>query len=416
MKFYLAGQTTFGNRGCEALTRTVIQTVAEQIPGASFLVPSTRPDLDAPQWPEMAAHHARFVAAHSAPFAVKWWNRIARRVPITRSWWEPRFDLSGEVARDVAASDVVLMIGGDIISLDYGPGSLFSWSGLMDAAARLGKPTMLFAASVTPLSDPVFEQFIARHLQRYAFISVRETESLAYLQGLGIHKARLVTDPAFRLLPQAVDLPSAFAGAGDGVLGFNLSPIIEQSWLRSRGGGDLVAEAAAFLQRVLTDSGLGVVLVPHVDPLDGEPSNSDSAFLRRLQAALPADEGARVSLLPANLNAAQLKHVIGACRFFMAGRTHATIAAWSQTVPTVSFAYSTKAYGLNKDLFGSLDPVLRTPDIDRNSLWSAFEYLRGNEQSLRDLMCQRMPAWRERAGLSAALLASGLRDSGRQVA
>src|SRR5687768_6147027 len=40
MKFYLAGQTNFGNRGCEALTRTVISTLSEEFEKTSFLVPA----------------------------------------------------------------------------------------------------------------------------------------------------------------------------------------------------------------------------------------------------------------------------------------------------------------------------------------------------------------------------------------
>lgn len=410
MKFYLAGHTNFGNRGCEALARTIIQTVAEQVPEASFLVPATRPDLDAAQWPAMSECAAGFVPAHTAPPVIKWWNRLITRVPWTRSWWEPGFDLFGPVAQDVARGDAVLMIGGDVISLDYGPGSLFSWSGLMDAAARLGKPTMLYAASVTPLKDPVFEKYIVRHLQRYTLITVRETESLAYLHGLGIDKAQLVTDPAFRLLPQAVDLPQPFADAREGVLGFNLSPIIEQAWQRAGNAGDLVAEVAAFLDRVLKETGHNIVLVPHVDPLDGDMLNSDTAFLQRLRAAVQGDS-TRLAVLPRGLNAAQLKHIIGACRFFMGGRTHATIAAWSQGVPTISFAYSTKAFGLNKDLFGSLDQVLKTPDISHHALWQGLQRLQEREQVLRDLLAERLPDWRRRASLSAELLAQHMNQS-----
>lgn len=40
---------------------------------------------------------------------------------------------------------------------------------------------------------------------------------------------------------------------------------------------------------------------------------------------------------------------------FAGARTHSTIAALSSGVPTLSFAYSIKATGINRDLFGHTD-------------------------------------------------------------
>lgn len=404
MIFYLAGQSNFGNRGCEALVRSIVSLVQTQCTDARFEVPALNRMEDAAQWPEMPAMGARFVEPEAVPAAIKWWNRVVSRMPALLPVWEPSYNPSAALQRAIDASSAVVMTGGDNISLDYGLGSLFYWSGLMDAAARRGRPTMLFAASVGPFqANSTIERYMVRHLRRYAAISVRESASLNYLHRLGLDSAVLAADPAFCLEPEEVDSGALFATASGGVLAFNLSPLVAASWQRRHPGRSLIEECAAFLRRVLDETELSVALLPHVDPLDGTADNSDSAYMATLLAALGGAKP-RLALVDRGLNAVQTKYVIGRCRFLIAGRTHATIAGWSQRVPTVSIAYSVKARGLNQDLFGTLDYVLETPDIDRHSLWNAYQRLVDRESEIRSLLQERIPRWRANAAKSAAML------------
>lgn len=404
MQFYLAGQTNFGNRGCEALVRSSIGLIAQQFPGASFMVPSFNPVLDARQWDGDENAQVHFVKPMSVPISVRWWNRLASRLPRATGWWEPIFTLPEPVASDITRCDALLMIGGDNISLDYGLGSLFLWSGLADAAARSGKKTILFAASVGPFDDnPEVERFMVNHLRRYSAITVRESESLRYLEKLGITNVELVADPAFSMVPEICPLPDFFASSSEGVLGLNVSPLIQALRDRSDHPADIAVEAAAFVDQVIASTGLAVALIPHVDPLDGSAQNSDSVFMSQIVQRVTADP-ARLMLLPRTYNAAQLKHVISHCRYFIGARTHATIAAWSSGVPTVSIAYSIKAKGLNKDLFDTLDYVLDTPKVDRASIWRAFAHLVAKENDIRALLAERIPQCRIRSVRSAEIL------------
>ncbi len=409
MKFYLAGQHNFGNRGCEALVRSVTGIVREQLPEASFFVPTLDQPRDSRQWPQISASGGAFTEAISVSPVIKWWNRVITRAPGLLPMWEPKYTPEPRVMKTFKQSSAVLMIGGDVISLDYGPGSLFLWSGLMDAAHRAGRPTMLFAASVGPFNaNPAIERFMVRHLRRYSAISVRESASYNYLRGLGIDNAVLVADPAFRLEPQPVELGAPFDQPGEGVLAFNISPLVNESWQRKNPNGSLLDECAAFLQRVLRETRLSVALLPHVDPLDGNAENSDSAFMTTLLQKLGGSTS-RVALVRRGLNAAELKYLIGQCRFVIAARTHATVAGWSQHVPTISIAYSIKAKGLNQDLFDSLDYVLDTPKVGRDTLWASYRVLAEREDGLRAHLAQRIPVWRRNAGKSGELLAGILR-------
>lgn len=409
MKFYLAGQHNFGNRGCEALVRSIFDIIQTRLPEARFLVPTLAASLDHAQWPAMHVRGGDFTAAAQVPSTIKWWNRIASRLPMTIPLWEPRYTPDEAIRRAFSECDAVLMTGGDNISLDYGLGSLFLWSGLMDAAHRQGIPTMLFAASVGPFSQmPSVEHWMVQHLRRYSAIVVRESESLAYLRALGIENAVQVADPAFCLEPESVDLGAPFDRTSGGVLAFNVSPLIAPCWQRANPGGSLIDECVAFIERILKETDLAVALLPHVDPLDGNSNNSDSAFMQQIIDRC-GDRSGRLALVRRGLNAAQTKYLVGASRYLIAARTHATVAGWSQHVPTVSIAYSIKARGLNKDLFDTLDYVLDTPNVSCDALWAHYRQLTEREKSLRALLTERIPIWRKSARHSADLLAGILR-------
>lgn len=405
MKFYLAGQHNFGNRGCEALVRSIFSIVQERVPGAKFFVPTLAAELDHAQWPEVTACGGEFTDAAQVPPAIKWWNRLASRLPSTIPLWEPRYTPAANIRAAFAECDAVLMTGGDNISLDYGLGSLFLWSGLMDAAQRQGRPTMLFAASVGPFNQmPSVERWMVQHLRRYSAIAVRESASLGYLRGLGIENAVQVADPAFCLEPESTTLGAPFDRISGGVLAFNVSPLIAASWHRANPGGSLIAECVAFIERVLKETDLVIALLPHVDPLDGNPDNSDSAYMQQIIDRC-GDHSGRLALVRRGLNAAQTKYLVGASRYLIAARTHATVAGWSQHVPTVSIAYSIKARGLNKDLFDTLDYVLDTPKVSRDTLWAHYRQLTERESAIRRLLEERIPVWRKNARHSADLLA-----------
>lgn len=406
MKFYLAGQHNFGNRGCEALVRSVTGIIRAKFPDATFLVPTLDESRDRKQWPDAGACGCEFVKAPVHAPVIKWWNRVITRFPFTKSLWEPKYKPADYVVRDLQRCDIVLMIGGDVISLDYGPGSLFLWSGLMDAAHRLGKKTMLFAASVGPfVGDRVVEKYMVRHLSRYSAITTRETASLNYLNKLGFKKSVLVADPAFTLVPESIELPDIFARSPAGVLAFNISPLVENSWSSKNTTGSLISECAKFLRRIIEETQINVILLPHVDPLDGNTVNSDSHYMTKLLEAMGGTSD-RLELINSMHNASELKFIISKCRFLIAARTHATVAGWSQLVPTISIGYSVKAKGLNQDLFGGLDYMIDIPQVNSNTLWDKLALLLSRESDIKDGLANKIPIWKINAQKNGDIVAN----------
>ena len=100
----------------------------------------------------------------------------------------------------------------------------------------------------------------------------------------------------------------------------------------------------------------------------------------------------RVILLPNNLTAIQYKGYIARMRFFIGARTHATIAAYSNCVPTMVLGYSIKSRGIAKDLFGEEKLVLGINDISNTEkLTKGFDELLRDENEIRKTLEKRIP-------------------------
>lgn len=411
--FYFVGQTSFGNRGCEALIRSNVKTIRSIYPTAEFLVPSLRPDLDAAQWPDAQNLGVRFVSAEPLSPRVRWWGRARRRLKFLEGH-PPPVRLTPETLDAIRQSDALLMTGGDNISLDYDLESLYFWTGICESAITMGKPVVLWAGSVGPFSSvPSAERRMKKFLAKLPLITVRETPSFDYLKSLGLANVEQVADPAFVLdFEPAPETITARFNRDRPVLGFNISPLILKFRTSDADRDALENEVTGFLHDLVTQGKMDVLLVPHVDPLDGSTDNSDWSYMSNLLAKLrhsgsPSDH---IDILPRHLNAAQLKDVIRRCTYFMAARTHATVAAMSQGVPTTSIAYSIKAKGINYDLFGHTRYVLDTPQVSRSTLHEHLVLLQAEEDSIRTSLSERIPTWQKKAHRSAQLLEKLMRS------
>jgi KaiC/GvpD/RAD55 family RecA-like ATPase len=98
-------------------------------------------------------------------------------------------------------------------------------------------------------------------------------------------------------------------------------------------------------------------------------------------------------------NAVDIKGYIAKCRFFVAARTHASIAAYSNCIPTLVVGYSVKSTGIAKDLFGTDEGyVIPVQNLtDREALVKAFKGIMENEDSIRAGLTEIMPGYIEQA-------------------
>ena len=82
----------------------------------------------------------------------------------------------------------------------------------------------------------------------------------------------------------------------------------------------------------------------------------------------------------------------------LVARTHASIAAYSEQVPTLVVGYSVKARGIAKDLFGTDENyVIPVQSFKQNrDLLDSFRWLMLQEDNIRSLYEGNMVAYCER--------------------
>lgn len=399
--FYLSGQRTFGNRGCEAIVRSTVGLLRAQFGDVQVLVPSVDIERDRAQWPDAASQGVRFVRAY-LPRSAGYWVHL-QRLPLPflkRAGWP--FPMPAWLRQQLASVDAVLAVGGDNYSLDYRIPSPIM--GVDKWAMDMGKPVILWGASVGPFDkEPGFVPSVKQHLARMNFVAVRESASYSYLtEKLGLGNVVKMADPAFMLGRETVDFSRFWPRSPNGVLGINVSALIERY---KRPDQDLRSEVADFMRRAVRQYGMGILLVPHVNPLQGEHAGGDATYMSELLERT-RELGDSVTMMPRELNAAQTKYVISQLRFFIGARTHSTIAALSSGIPTVSIAYSVKARGINRDLFGNEDAVLPTTEVSADALERRLQWLLHEEQRLQETLARRIPQLQDEAKQAAVRVSS----------
>lgn len=279
----------------------------------------------------------------------------------------------------IRRGDVCLSIGGDNYCYK-GTDILAHYN---ETLHKKGAKTVLWGCSVEPelTKDPA----IAKDLARYDLITARETISYEALKAVNPN-AVLVADPAFTLERRDLPLPDGWVEGK--MVGINASPLILDS-----GDGALVMEAYRnLIRRILDTTDLNVVLVPHVTL----SSSDDRAALAPLYEEFR--HTGRVIVL-GDHNCMELKGFIARCRFFIGARTHATIAAYSNCVPTLVLGYSVKSRGIARDLFGSEEHYVIPVQgmTDPAALAEGFDWLLENESGIRAHLESVMPEYRKKA-------------------
>jgi len=254
--------------------------------------------------------------------------------------------------------EAVLSVGGDNYSLDYGIPRVFT--GLDNLVLENKKPMIIWGASVGPFDrDPEYERYMQKHLQRVSGIFVRESATIEYLEKIGVKDNIYKTaDPAFLMDPKE---PQPKIEIEEESIGINLSPLMAK-YVGDKSLESWINIAAGIVEEVAKRTESKIYLIPHVTV----PISNDYLFLKKVKEKVK-DSEERTVLIPPVYNASETKWIISKMKVFAGARTHSTIAALSSNVPTLSFAYSIKAKGINKDIFGHdnycIDPEKLSPKI-----------------------------------------------------
>ncbi len=149
------------------------------------------------------------------------------------------------------------------------------------------------------------------------------------------------------------------------------------------------------ISQVTEETGMPIYLIPHVT----NPGSNDHEFMQRA-LSLIKDRNGNITLVSPEYNAAETKWIISRMAFFAGARTHSTIAALSSGIPTLSFAYSIKAQGINRDIFGHTDYCMEPTDLGAEAVAGRITSMLGDSAAIRRDLAGRIPGV-QRAALSA---------------
>lgn len=291
------------------------------------------------------------------------------------------------VLKAAKTADYILSIGGD--NYCYGvPKFIY----LVNKEIRKkGGKTILWGCSVEPecIKGEVLED-----LNGYTHIIARESITYQAMVNKGLKQTVLIPDPAFQL--NRIDLPLPKNFIGGNTVGINVSPMIIG---HESSKGVTLLNYIELINYIINNTDMQVALIPHVV----WSHNDDRIPLNILYDRFK--ETGRICLIEDH-TAEELKGYIARCRFLIAARTHASIAAYSEKIPTLVVGYSVKARGIAQDLFGSFEKyVIPVQSLNgKDDMTIAFKWLQDNESNIKQQLDSIIPIVKEKVSNIGSIL------------
>lgn len=397
--FILAGNGPYDNRGCEAIVRGTAKILKNYYKDPAFLCVShfqnnEQFELQYKEEWDKAITHKKTERDIYKIFTPKWAFQFVQRKITPR---RHRNKIYKEVFPAIKKAEAVLSIGGDNYSLDYGIPKLFTE--LDNLVIENKKPTIIWGASVGPFDRmPKYEKYMKKHLQHVTGIFARESATIEYLERIGIiDNVYKTADPAF-LLDASKPRFEKEIEIEEESIGINLSPLMAK--YVSNGNKECwINTASNIVEEIAKRTDNKIYLIPHVTV----PNSNDYLFLKDVKAKIKTPEE-KITLIPPVYNAGETKWIISRMKLFAGARTHSTIAAISSGVPTLSFAYSIKAKGMNRDIFGNDDFCVNPEEISPKTVADKIELMLDVNDKIRSNLKIEIPKIEKKALLAGKTL------------
>lgn len=365
MRFVLYNHVGSGNHGCEALVRSISHMLGEK----DTLLLSDAPEEEA-KYGIADSIEVRPSMSKTRPTVQDFFFSYLQ-LKIRHDYFYMDVLPYKPALKGLRSEDVLVSIGGDIFCYE----NYRKYNLLHQYALKQVKHSILIGCSIEP--DSLTDHALLKDLETFEFISARELITYNALKNAGLKNVSYCPDTAFSLPAAETALPDHFIPQN--TVGINISPLV----LSKSADAELILENLRLVVRdVLSSSSASVAFVPHVV----WENNDDRIPLQKLYQEFQGT--GRVCLIE-DQDARKLKWIISQCSYFIGARTHATIAAYSTGVPTLSLGYSVKSRGIARDLFGAEEHyVLPYQKITaKDTLLKSFHWLiRHTEETKKTLM------------------------------
>lgn len=389
-KTVLYGHTGSNNRGCEAIVRSTIKLLNNE--GITSDIATYRAEDDVRAGINSLGNLIEYRSYNNKQSIARVVNGIMKKVFHYEYPYEKY--VQKDVFKAVELSGSAVVIGGDTYC--YGRNPCVSSYNLLKYSSKIGAKTFLWSCSI---GKEDLEQEKISYLKKYDMIFPRECLTYNNLLAVGIPKSKmcLMSDSAFVLDVKKTELPDNFTN----VFAYNPSYTLGAGENKDQ----LFRSRIAFLKYLLNHTDMKIALIPHVY----SPNQGDALCAKEIAQQLNCPE--RVFLFDRDYTCEELKYIISKCRMLVAERTHASIAGYSQFVPTFVVGYSVKSIGIANDLFETDNGyVISYKDISNdNDLISPIMEFVSREEDIRQQLIKIIPEYTQKTVRAARILSDLLK-------
>ena len=371
-KIVIYGHGGSHNHGCEALVRTTTNIIKENIKDAYVVLYSNHPENDYKWGVNEVVDEVRKMPEASLT------SRIIRKVKsiLKINSNDINYSIANRFVKQLDDVDLAISIGGD--NYCYSKEFNFLFFKINELLKRKKIKTIFWGCSI---EEKYIDDEMIKDLKQYDLITVRETLTKKNLEDKGIiDNVKLVPDTAFRLETKEIDYHEL---DGKKVIGINISPMIieyeESENITYKNYSNLV-------KYILNETDYSIALISHVIDSSGGDLKINKLLYKEFD-----NYKDRIIVVP-EMKAENIKYIISKCEIFIGARTHATIAAYSNCIPTLVVGYSIKARGIAIDLFGTFENyVIPVQSLkNENDLIKAFKWIDNNKEKIHQHLCNTM--------------------------
>ena len=366
------------NHGCEALVRSTTKILRSKYPKAKITLFSYGKEEDVKYGVDKVVDELVSLKMSIASTIHAYALALTYKLGFHNcyDWYYHR-----QLFHHVKNGDICISIGGDTYTYTGWPQIL---AYVNSNLKKRGAKTVLWGCSVSEelLKDSIFIE----DAKSFDLITVREPISQKLLQDAEVKDNVIsVSDPAFELDIKPYDIHQHFSNDRS-VVGINLSPLIMSC---ENAENITLRNYQSLVKYIIENTEYNVALIPHVVV----PTNDDRKAMSLITDVFKTD---RIASIP-DMDCERIKGAIGGCKFFIGARTHSTIAAYSQAIPTLVVGYSVKAKGIAESLFGTCENyVLPVQGLQKtDELTYAFQWLEQHEEVFRQHLEEKMPDYKQ---------------------
>lgn len=370
----LCGHTGSDNRGCEAIIKSTVQLLKEN--GISSDIATFAPEEDIRAGLDKLGRLIPYKGYQKKDIIPRIYNCAAKR--LLHNEYPGESFRQKEVFTAVKQAGSAVVVGGDTYC--YSRNARMPSYCVNTFAKKNRLQSFLWSCSI---NGEKIDREMVEDLKKYTMIFPREQLTYQNLLNVGIPEEKLfrMSDSAFALETEPIDLPEDFTN----VFAYNPSFTL----CNCENGARIAQNRVALLKYILKETDMKIALIPHVF----KKNYGDLATCLELEKELNAPD--RVYVVNGNYSCGQLKEVIRRCCVLFAERTHASIAGYSQCVPTFVVGYSVKSLGIATDLFGTTQDrvVPRELLTQENTLLNCARRFLDQEAQIRQQLTKTVPSY-----------------------